>query len=516
MPVVDRPRLQDPFYYLNNFHILLETLQRRDGDLLQSEEVQFIADFSRLPTPARALLVRMVMRKGALFRSSRLCYPEIGGVDEALQPLVALGWVTDRPPLTLEELFRLFRTVEIAQVLERGEGEPTLTKGAWLAQLREALPESLRFTDFSGISERVVRLEVDALCDRLRLMFFGNFRQELTEFVLADLGIVRYERVELQTQSRPFRTRAQVAAFHQLYLCREMLHAGVEGPAIERALPPAIADCEWLEERREKLRFHIARAYERAGAIEAALRIYATCAHPEAPARAARWRLGPSGLTKQRLSRAASRVPRFDLALEPSAEPRPVEVRVLDHLVAAANDDTAVYYVENTLINALFGLLCWSAVFAPLPGAFFHPFHHGPADLSSAGFFARRQREFAACFSELTGGTYRRTIRRNFADKHGIASPFVAWELLDERLLLTALDCFPADHLALWFDWIARDVRANRAGFPDLVQFWPRRGEYRLVEVKGPGDRLQDNQRRTLEFCLAQHMPVSVCHVRWA
>ena len=62
--------------------------------------------------------------------------------------------------------------------------------------------------------------------------------------------------------------------------------------------------------------------------------------------------------------------------------------------------------------------------------------------------------------------------------------------------------------------WILRDVVDNRAGFPDLVQFWPDETRYRLVEVKGPGDRLQDNQRRFLEFCAAHGMPVFVCQVR--
>ena len=35
-------------------------------------------------------------------------------------------------------------------------------------------------------------------------------------------------------------------------------------------------------------------------------------------------------------------------------------------------------------------------------------------------------------------------------------------------------------------------------------------------EVKGPGDRLQDNQLRWLQFCGEHQMPVTVCYVRWA
>ena len=34
-------------------------------------------------------------------------------------------------------------------------------------------------------------------------------------------------------------------------------------------------------------------------------------------------------------------------------------------------DDAPVHYVENTLLCSLFGLLCWEAIFAPLPGSFF-------------------------------------------------------------------------------------------------------------------------------------------------
>ncbi|MFX7878720.1 hypothetical protein ABTK13_20860, partial [Acinetobacter baumannii] len=35
--------------------------------------------------------------------------------------------------------------------------------------------------------EAVLRMRVGGLCERLRLMFFGNLRQDWSEFVLADL-----------------------------------------------------------------------------------------------------------------------------------------------------------------------------------------------------------------------------------------------------------------------------------------------------------------------------------------
>ena len=87
--------------------------------------------------------------------------------------------------------------------------------------------------------------------------------------------------------------------------------------------------------------------------------------------------------------------------------------------------------------------------------------------------------------------------------------------LMFDALLALALACIPAAHLKLLFARLLRDVKANRSGFPDLVRFWPAEQRYELVEVKGPGDKLQDNQIRWLEYCAAHGIPVRVCHVRW-
>jgi hypothetical protein len=522
--LADPRALVDPFYYLANFQAMLDTLSARDGDLLEADEREFIEAFCALPQRARALLVRMAMRKGTVFRASRLVYAEIGNLADAVRPLIALGWVDDKPRLAVDELSRVVTKTDLVHHLSLPPRLLSLSKAALLAQLRAVYPEPRSFEDWCAASgDRLFRLTIDPLCERLRLMFFGNSRQDLTEFVLTDLGVIRYERIELQLKSRPFQSRGQIENFLRLHRCREMLHAGADLAAIESALPASGLDCEWLEERRERLRFQVARAHERAGATQKALEIYSTCSHPEAATRSARI-LGRRHRVARRPTMAAT-APTFELTVERSRSTRPVEYLVLDRLAAAAppHDDavspgeaSSVHYVENRLINSLFGLLCWRAIFAPVPGAFFHAFHRGPADLSSPGFFARREQVFSACFDELRSGAYRDTIRRCFRDKAGIASPFVAWGLIHARLLDLALTCFPASHLRRWFEWILRDVTVNRTGFPDLVQFWPQSGNYRLIEVKGPGDRLQDNQRRCLEFCRSHDMPVSVCHVRYS
>jgi hypothetical protein len=96
-----------------------------------------------------------------------------------------------------------------------------------------------------------------------------------------------------------------------------------------------------------------------------------------------------------------------------------------------------------------------------------------------------------------------------------VQSPFVFWGVLTEPLLRLALECISANHLKLLFVRLMADVKTNRSGFPDLVRFWPGERRYELVEVKGPGDKLQDNQIRWLQYCSDHGIPVSVCHVQW-
>ncbi|BBI59119.1 hypothetical protein HSBAA_04250 [Vreelandella sulfidaeris] len=57
-----------------------------------------------MPRESQALLVRMVMRKGELFRLSKLRYAEIGDSSDAMAPLIALGWVDSDPVINIDEL----------------------------------------------------------------------------------------------------------------------------------------------------------------------------------------------------------------------------------------------------------------------------------------------------------------------------------------------------------------------------------------------------------------------------
>ncbi len=560
--------LDRPFYYLENFAFVLDWVRLRYGDMLDAEERAFIERFAAVPDAARALLVRMVMRKGELFRLSKLRYAEIGDTAPAMQALIDEGWVEDDPELTLEQLYGLLTRQEFADALGLSAVKVARKGAARKSELYEMAAQAdsgpRRFSLWCGeLAERACQIRIGAMCDRMRLMFFGNLYQDWSEFILSDLGIYTYEKVEFSRDSRAFPARADIELYLHYEACRELFHTGEAGEDIEaEAARLARVECDvlappcanpWLLERRARLLFQVGQRLEQLEAFEDALRVYARCCYPGARLRRIRVleksgqvaaavalareaktapesaaetqgleRMLPRLARKLALPRESAKrlreAQRIDLILPAPTEDYYVEDIARAHF-AASDPTSRVFYVENALINSLFGLLCWDAIFHAVPGAFFHPFQSGPADLHSADFFKRREAPFRACLAQLGDTRYRDTIRANFARKAGLQSPFVYWNVLDGELLELALACIPAAHLARWFERILADIAGNRSGFPDLIAFWPEEASearrYRMIEIKGPGDRLQDNQMRLIDFALAHDMPLAVCHVAW-
>jgi VRR-NUC domain-containing protein len=202
----------------------------------------------------------------------------------------------------------------------------------------------------------------------------------------------------------------------------------------------------------------------------------------------------------------------LDLALVEPPRDECVERRVCTLL---STDTCPAFYVENALFPSLFGLLCWDAIFAPIPGAFFHPFQSGPADLYAPDFRRRRKALLAVQMAHLESGEYKEVIRRNYREKLGTSSAFVRWGRLSPQVLSLALACIPAAHLKLIFERLQEDLRNNCNGLPDLVHFKPDEARYQLIEIKAPGDKLQDNQRRWMQFFRTHDIPAVVGRISW-
>lgn len=652
--------LPNRYYYLENFQNVLAWVFTHHRDLLTSEEAVFFDAFQVLPQPSRALFVRMAMRKGELFRCSRLKYDEIGNVAVAARPLLALGWLDDNPKLDALQVAHLLTRPELAQHFSHLIPQKSWPKSRMVAVLLENCSEPRGWREWCPESnETVLQFRLGALCDRLRVMFFGNARQDWSEFVLSDLGILRYESVPLLPGSRAFETRADVDLYLHMHECGQRLASGESPVAVLADLGLHSYENTWLESRRTRLLFRIGVHLEREGKLEEALKAHLGNPHPEARIRAIRVlerldrvheacilaeetmktprceaefqqvvRMVPrllrtlkrvegnsgsalnellptpayhesndSGESDRReevvkhsdagvhqdagvpanhsiqagilalsgqatctdagslhaattcieqshsslqlpdpIKRPASALARsLNARLQEVSEPAVIAHTVqlpyalrehnVEHALAQYlnNRDAPVFYVENMLFNGLFGLFFWDILFKPLPGAFFHPFHAGPADLLRPEFYARRAELFEERLTELDNGLHVERILTTYQNKFGLQCWFVNWGILHDdhepgqpsRLLRLALKCIPPEHLKLIFKRLCKDVRNNGSGFPDLIQFFPDRVKYELVEVKGPGDRLRDNQLRWLHYLSSHGVPAKVCHVNW-
>jgi hypothetical protein len=150
-----------------------------------------------------------------------------------------------------------------------------------------------------------------------------------------------------------------------------------------------------------------------------------------------------------------------------------------------------------------------------MEGAFANPFQFAPLDFYHEGFEIRRP-GVQQLWQELESDVYRLRLQQTLLEKQGIANPLVNWQILDESVVQLALLCIPAKHLQAIFRRMLFDLRRNTSGLPDLIQFYPEQQNYRLIEIKGPGDRIQDNQQRWMDYFQEHGIPAEVCYVQWS
>jgi hypothetical protein len=547
-PFISRASLDDPLYYLQNFTTVLEWVVCYHHDLLTAMERVRLQNWHQLSEPARALLVRMIMRKGELFWRRQLNYAELGDPAPYFDELIQHGWVLNDPPITVSTLGQLLTVKALRVHFSSCQPFPSAgSKGVLIDSLKRHYNDQLRPASHwcPDMPDELI-----ALCDadlfvRIRLMFFGTLGQDWSSFVVAELGHRRFETVPLSPQSRAFNERAEVDLWLTMDRVREALENDPQQCDLHaEQIPASTLPTPWLEHRRARLLFEAGRAAERFEKPELAMQLYQESTHREALIRRFRVmeRTMPAAETLATLhthrqhkdlmntqltalSRIEKRLAKqCGLPIKPQARQpiktlelhlpyhQSVEQAVADHL---ATPDAPVFHLENSLFNGLLALLCWPAFYAPLPGAFFHPFQAGPRDLIHENFVSRRHGLFEACLAQLGTREWTHTVRQRFHEKRGLASPLVDWQRLTEEVLELALACIPATTIEAACRRILADIAVHRAGQPDLVQFYREQASFRLIEVKGPGDRLQDHQREWQHFWTQQGIDISVCHTVW-
>jgi hypothetical protein len=541
------------YYYLANFTELIDTVEAQYGDILLPPEQELIASFRALGHAAQCLYVRLISRQGPLFRTEKLLYDEIGPLEDPLKALFACGLASNGQGLTIAELGKTFTRAELVSLFGHRLSCPKNTRKAQLLEMLETLDFSstpLIDTLCDGLGARLLRICGSDTVAFLQLLFFGNARQSLTDFVLSDLGLANYFPYPLDRLGRLFESRAAVDEYIACGLLSDRYFALIDsgGPAAVSALAVEMLEVNisfvTSDRRWAKICNRVARELERCGAFTSALALYQRSNTHPARERIARileaqqdwpsviawceeilsnpWceaeheaagrirdrsvrRIGKNSLRRTRDSFDEFRValPQGQFSVERSVAN------------ALQNEWVSVHYVENKLMNTLFGLAFWEQIFLAVPGVFHNPYQSIPADMYDRHFQGRRKSQLEARMAELAEVDLREELNRVRARYENYQCRWVDWYRISAAIQDAALSVIPPEHLlAIWRRQLF-DPRENRNGFPDLIAFGERPGDYRMIEVKAPGDRLQGNQKRWLRYFAQHNMPASVAWVDW-
>ncbi|MDD1794616.1 VRR-NUC domain-containing protein [Enterovibrio sp. ZSDZ42] len=540
-------------YYLDNFLSIVDIVTHRYEDLLTNTEKEWLASFSALATNAKLLTVRLLSRKGNWFRRDKLHYDEISDIDEAIQELVEQNMisVTRTPPvlvavdlMTKPELIKHFSSIA-------EHASNALKPSAKKADLIDEIVVLLEGKEIPPMTSDCLCISHDVLPVFL-LLYFGNSRQDLSQFVLSDLGIYRFERVSLLYRDRLFNSRDQVQDWLIFSTLSDDLFKLTENKEVKsslsmlNALPPKPS---WspLSRKWDRLANQLARDAERVDDLKTAATLFAQSNLPPARERLARIALKQSDLNgacnwieamlrspitedekevAQRLARQiVKKAPKTSVLLPPllsenTAVPpqefatnmasMDIDQRV-ERVAALAFEAQGwnVWFCENAVLNAVFGLLLWDIIFAPIKGAFMHPFQRSPRDMYSPEFGLNRHSLIESRFLELQQGHY--SLLKVYDEKIGITNDWVQWHLVDRSLVEAICSTFTTTQIIRCVERILFDPKSNRAGHPDL--FMVKEKQCQFVEIKGPGDKLQHHQVRWLNFLNQQQIESSVLYV---
>ncbi len=182
------------------------------------------------------------------------------------------------------------------------------------------------------------------------------------------------------------------------------------------------------------------------------------------------------------------------------------------------------YHCEGRIVTTLFGLLFWDIIFTPIPGAFETPYQTAPLDIFEDTFYHAREGLIEKRLDEISGNNSRKIIEK-VDDEHrerGTWCMGVRWDLFPKEDLLeivevstdfdnlfkwmTFVQCFKGEALACLCRVLCEDYAQRGSGVPDLFIWNYAEKHCKFVEVKGPGDRLQENQKVRVSFGTSSFM----------
>jgi hypothetical protein len=544
-----------PKYYLDNFHSLLLFVEGKYGGLLNSSEKAFIQAFRKLSNDGQCLFLRFANRKGLFFRTDKLHYPEIGSLEQALEELLFRQFcvfpTAAHQPMAADFLavFGKDELCSIYKILKPGQkGLSRLKKPELLALLlKESKWEELLAA--AGTISPVIKHGYEQELEGLKFLYFGHLGGNMSEFVIRDLGMVRYEVPEESQLVARFQNRKEVDDMFTVSVAYQHFRELREEESAEKLYSWYL---EWSARQNDlcepayllfnKLTLKLARLLERLQQPYWALEVYERT--EQAPARERRVRLlhktgagqealelcsqmqaDPQNadevffakdyqarlLSKKRTKSTTRHLKEAETVAISSAYRYQVEKGVIHHLQERGGE---AMYAENYLWRSLFGLVFWDIVFDLDAPVYHSPLQRAPSGLYLPQYMESRQGRMLERMDTLSDSQKLLThVEAVYEAKWGFGNPLVGWH--ENTLPLVRAACLkitPACLKAVFME-MARNLKENSRGFPDLFS-WTGNG-YAFIEVKSPNDTLSAQQLFWLRYFKECGIEARVLKVEW-
>ncbi|NWR43570.1 FAN1 nuclease, partial [Regulus satrapa] len=177
---------------------------------------------------------------------------------------------------------------------------------------------------------------------------------------------------------------------------------------------------------------------------------------------------------------------------------------------------------EGSTFLTLYGILMWDIIFMDgIPDVFRNSYQTFPLDLYTDSFYENRTAVIEARLQQLhtaSSETLAKLVADVWTTQEGKAAALVNWgrfiSLQQNRLLQSLVSCLGGTFLSGVFRRLSKDLRHCRGGLPDLLVWRSHSRHFKLVEVKGPNDRLSPKQMLWLSELHKLGAAVEVCHVQ--
>ncbi|XP_066184658.1 fanconi-associated nuclease 1 isoform X2 [Sylvia atricapilla] len=174
---------------------------------------------------------------------------------------------------------------------------------------------------------------------------------------------------------------------------------------------------------------------------------------------------------------------------------------------------------EGSTFITLYGILMWDIIFMDdIPDVFRNSYQTSPLDLYTDSFYENRRAVIEARLQQLhtaSSETLAKLVAEVWTTQEGKAAALVNWgRFISLQQVQSLVSCLGGAFLSGVFRRLCRDLRHCRGGLPDLLVWRSHSRHFKLVEVKGPNDRLSPKQTLWLSELHKLGAAVEVCHVQ--